>query len=60
VVRSLAEYGVDPERLIATGCGETQSSADNNTEEGRQKNRRVQVVNLGYEKDADTPSKERS
>jgi outer membrane protein OmpA-like peptidoglycan-associated protein len=39
--------GVDAERLIAVGYGETKPVADNDTEEGRQRNRRVQVVNLG-------------
>lgn len=41
-------FGVDTDRLLATGRGEGQPIANNETGEGRQKNRRVQVVNLGY------------
>ena len=37
----LAEHGVAKERLSAKGFGSTQPIADNNTEAGREKNRRV-------------------
>jgi len=48
VVRYLAaKFGVDAERLVATGYGKRKPIADNETEAGRLKNRRVQVVNLG-------------
>ncbi len=48
VVRYLSEHdGIDAERLVAIGYGKRKPIADNSTEEGRQKNRRVQVVNLG-------------
>ncbi len=42
-----AHFGVDAERLVATGYGKSKPIADNATEAGRAKNRRVQVVNLG-------------
>ena len=43
-----ANFGVDPSRLFLEGYGERRPIADNATSEGRQRNRRVQVVNLGY------------
>jgi outer membrane protein OmpA-like peptidoglycan-associated protein len=39
--------GVEPARLLAVGYGESRPLDNNATEEGRQKNRRVQIVNLG-------------
>lgn len=39
----LVKKGVKPERLIAKGYGATQPVDDNNTEAGRQKNRRTEV-----------------
>jgi OmpA-OmpF porin, OOP family len=38
----LITSGVDPARLVPKGYGATQPLADNNTEEGRQKNRRIE------------------
>lgn len=46
VVRLFAEYGVDPERMAAIGFGEHRPVADNATEAGRAKNRRVAIVVL--------------
>jgi outer membrane protein OmpA-like peptidoglycan-associated protein len=40
-------FTIDPARLVVTGYGKTHPIADNNTDEGRQKNRRVQVANVG-------------
>jgi len=43
----LAESGVAPDRMIATGYGKAYPQASNATPEGRQQNRRVEVVILG-------------
>ena len=43
VMAQLTERGIDPTRLSATGYGEENPVADNSTEEGRQKNRRVSI-----------------
>ena len=42
----MAEYGVVAERLEAVGMGQTTPAAPNDTEEGRQTNRRVELVRL--------------
>lgn len=47
VVHLLDQYGLDPSRMSAIGYGEFKPIADNATEEGRQKNRRVVLVVLG-------------
>ena len=48
VVHYLAEhFKIDEGRLQAVGYGKRKPIADNDTEEGRQKNRRVQVANVG-------------
>ncbi|WP_429884730.1 OmpA family protein [Geoalkalibacter halelectricus] len=39
----IEQYGIDGRRLVARGYGETQPIADNNTREGREKNRRVEL-----------------
>lgn len=46
-VQYLEKQGVPADRLVAVGCGKREPLADNATEEGRQKNRRVQIANLG-------------
>lgn len=38
------EGGVEPERLIASGRGEYSPVAPNDTPEGRQKNRRIEII----------------
>ena len=42
-VRPRVGFGVDPSRVEAKGYGEAHPLADNSTEEGRQRNRRVDV-----------------
>jgi len=44
VVRLFANENISPTRMAAVGYGEFQPIADNTTEEGRQKNRRVVLV----------------
>jgi chemotaxis protein MotB len=44
VVRALQDMGVEPQDLSATGFGEYRPVATNETEEGRQQNRRIEVV----------------
>ncbi|GAB6051209.1 hypothetical protein JCM17960_00290 [Magnetospira thiophila] len=47
VQQSLVDLGVDAQRLRPEGRGETQPVADNATEDGRSRNRRVTLVNIG-------------
>lgn len=42
-----AEHGFSRSQIFFQGAGETLPIADNNTEEGRAKNRRVEIVDLG-------------
>jgi outer membrane protein OmpA-like peptidoglycan-associated protein len=44
VVRQLVAAGIDARRLKAEGKGDTEPTADNRMEEGRAKNRRVELV----------------
>jgi outer membrane protein OmpA-like peptidoglycan-associated protein len=46
VVDKLVEMGVAADRLQSAGKGQTSPLADNNTDEGRAKNRRVEFVKL--------------
>lgn len=46
VVSALRLYGVDAGRLVARGFGPDQPIGDNSTDEGRQRNRRVELVRL--------------
>lgn len=46
VVHYLSDQGVDPKRLSAIGYGEYHPVETNDTKEGRQKNRRVEIVIL--------------
>jgi OmpA-OmpF porin, OOP family len=46
----LISLGADPRKLQVSGAGETNPIADNSTDEGRAKNRRVEVAVLGVER----------
>ncbi len=41
-----AQYDIDPKRLVASGYGENDPIASNNTEAGREKNRRISITIL--------------
>jgi flagellar motor protein MotB len=38
------DHGVDPDQVVAVGMGEDQPIADNSTREGREANRRVELM----------------
>jgi len=44
VVRYLQEVGIPPERMIASGRAEYQPVAENDTPDGRKKNRRIEIT----------------
>ncbi len=44
VVRFLQDVGIPPERMVAAGRGEYSPIASNDTPEGRQKNRRIEIM----------------
>lgn len=44
VVRFLQDIGVPPQRMVASGRGEYDPVASNDTPEGRQKNRRIEIT----------------
>lgn len=44
IVDKLVELGIDKKRLTAVGKGQTSPLADNSTEEGKAKNRRVEFI----------------
>jgi outer membrane protein OmpA-like peptidoglycan-associated protein len=46
VIAWLAGHGIDKARLVPAGFGDTRPTADNSSDEGRQKNRRVDLVKL--------------
>ncbi|HLA75245.1 MAG TPA: flagellar motor protein MotD [Gammaproteobacteria bacterium] len=50
VVHLFSQSGINPERMLAVGHGEYQAVADNATEEGRSKNRRVVLIILADDK----------
>jgi outer membrane protein OmpA-like peptidoglycan-associated protein len=46
VLDKLVELGIDSSRLKSAGKGQNSPIADNSTDEGRAKNRRVEFVKL--------------
>ena len=44
----LVDFGIPTERLVSEGFGEAQPVADNATERGRSKNRRIEFSVFGY------------
>jgi OOP family OmpA-OmpF porin len=44
VVDELVARGVPEDRLTATGAGETEPIGPNDTEEGRARNRRIELI----------------
>jgi chemotaxis protein MotB len=44
VVRALQDAGIPPERMMSSGRGEHDPVAPNDTPEGRQKNRRIEIM----------------
>jgi outer membrane protein OmpA-like peptidoglycan-associated protein len=53
VMQYLGEHGVDASRMSAVGYGETEPIADNDSDEGRELNRRVELKIVGVGTSAD-------
>ncbi|MBV2123077.1 MAG: flagellar motor protein MotD [Candidatus Thiodiazotropha sp. (ex Ctena orbiculata)] len=53
VVHLMTRTGIDPGRMSAVGYAEHRPVADNDTQEGRAKNRRVTLIILGMNRQAD-------
>ncbi|MCF6201269.1 MAG: OmpA family protein [Hydrogenimonas sp.] len=46
VKKALVDFGVEPQRVVVKGYGESRPIADNDTKEGRAKNRRADAVTI--------------
>ncbi len=55
VVRFLQEVGIPPERMVASGRGQYDPVASNDTPEGRQKNRRIEIMLIDQSLEGETP-----
>jgi chemotaxis protein MotB len=44
VVRAFVDAGLDPRKLAAVGCGEFQPVESNESDEGRARNRRIEII----------------
>ena len=53
-------FQIDPRRLSATGYGESRPIADNTIEEGRRENRRVEIILLTAEGEADVEAEDQN
>jgi chemotaxis protein MotB len=54
----VVKYGLDPQRLSASGYGEYHPIASNSTEVGRALNRRVDLVVVGKQQPGSSPDRE--
>jgi len=54
VVRYLQEVGIPPERMVASGRAEYDPVASNDTPEGRQKNRRIEIMLIDQNLEGET------
>jgi chemotaxis protein MotB len=57
VTEALIKAGMKPSNLIAAGYSQFSPIASNNTEEGRQKNRRIEIILEPYLQDIEPPKK---
>lgn len=55
VVRFLQDSGIPPERMVASGRGQYDPVASNDTPEGRQKNRRIEIMLIDQSLEGEAP-----